>query len=70
MNTLHAIKPALEGKNLYDLKDENGVAVIAGLIDASQKGDGSSISRGTNRPLTHKRLSWAMQNIYRNGTGF
>lgn len=36
---MHAIKPALEGKNLYDLKDENGgVAVIAGLIDASQKG--------------------------------
>ncbi|MCR9964433.1 methyl-accepting chemotaxis protein [Vibrio antiquarius] len=40
VNTLHAIKPSLEGKNLYDLKDENGVAVIAGLIDASQKGDG------------------------------
>lgn len=40
VNTLHSIKPALEGKNLYDLKDENGVAVIAGLIDASQKGDG------------------------------
>ncbi|TBT49696.1 methyl-accepting chemotaxis protein [Vibrio parahaemolyticus] len=40
INTLHAIKPSLEGKNLYDLKDENGVAVIAGLIDASQKGDG------------------------------
>ncbi|PFG45517.1 methyl-accepting chemotaxis sensory transducer with Cache sensor [Vibrio sp. ES.051] len=40
VNTLHAIKPSLEGKNLYDLKDENGVAVIAGLIDASQQGDG------------------------------
>ncbi|QOV30100.1 methyl-accepting chemotaxis protein [Vibrio diabolicus] len=40
VNTLHAIKPSLEGKNLYDLKDENGVAVIASLIDASQKGDG------------------------------
>ncbi|MCZ0760430.1 methyl-accepting chemotaxis protein [Vibrio diabolicus] len=40
VNALHAIKPSLEGKNLYDLKDENGVAVIAGLIDASQKGDG------------------------------
>ncbi|HHF3020548.1 TPA: methyl-accepting chemotaxis protein [Vibrio diabolicus] len=40
VNTLHAIKPSLEGKNLYDLKDENGVAVIAGLIYASQKGDG------------------------------
>ena len=40
VNTLHAINPQLEGKNLYGLKDENGVAVIAGLIDSSQKGDG------------------------------
>ncbi|EHH0683313.1 methyl-accepting chemotaxis protein [Vibrio vulnificus] len=40
VNTLHAIKPELEGKNLYGMKDDNGVAVIAGLIDASQKGDG------------------------------
>ncbi|KOO02887.1 methyl-accepting chemotaxis protein [Vibrio nereis] len=40
INTLHAIKPQLEGKNLYGLKDENGVAVIAGLIDASKSGDG------------------------------
>ncbi len=40
VNTLHAIKPDLEGKNLYGMKDENGVAVIAGLIDAAKKGDG------------------------------
>ncbi|MDA0149371.1 methyl-accepting chemotaxis protein [Vibrio sp. LaRot3] len=40
VNTLHAIKPQLEGKNLYGMKDENGVAVIAGLIDASKSGDG------------------------------
>ncbi|KJJ56866.1 hypothetical protein VC77_13960, partial [Vibrio cholerae] len=40
VNTLHAIKPELEGKNLYGMKDENGVAVIAGLIDASKTGDG------------------------------
>ncbi|ENM5834591.1 methyl-accepting chemotaxis protein [Vibrio metoecus] len=40
VNTLHAIKPELEGKNLYGMKDENGVAVIAGLIDASKSGDG------------------------------
>ena len=40
VNTLHAIKPQLEGKNLYSLKDENGVPVIAGLIDASKSGDG------------------------------
>lgn len=40
INTLHAINPALEGKNLYDLKDNNGVPVIAGLIQASKTGDG------------------------------
>ncbi|WP_165312559.1 methyl-accepting chemotaxis protein [Vibrio ziniensis] len=40
VNTLHAMNSSLEGKNLYGLKDENGVAVIAGLIDASKSGDG------------------------------
>lgn len=40
VNTLHAIKPSLEGKNLIGLKDENGVAVIGGLIGASKNGDG------------------------------
>ncbi len=40
VNTLHAIKPELEGKNLYGMKDQNGVAVIAGLIVAAKKGDG------------------------------
>ncbi len=40
VNTLHAIKPQLEGKNLLSLKDSNGVSVIAGLIKASTKGDG------------------------------
>lgn len=39
-NTLHAIKPELEGKNLLGMKDENGVGVISGLIDASKNGDG------------------------------
>lgn len=56
INTLHAIKPSLEGKNLYDLKDENGVAVIAGLIDASQKGDGFLY------------FSWHKTNHQRSGT--
>ena len=40
VNTLHAIKPALEGKNLFNLKDENGVPIISGLIEAAKKGDG------------------------------
>ncbi|WED21964.1 methyl-accepting chemotaxis protein [Vibrio sp. JC009] len=40
VNTMHAIKPQLVGKNLYGLKDDNGVPVISGLIDASKQGDG------------------------------
>ncbi|MCG3743389.1 methyl-accepting chemotaxis protein [Vibrio cincinnatiensis] len=40
INILHAINPALEGKNLYGMKDENGVEVIAGLIRSSKSGDG------------------------------
>jgi methyl-accepting chemotaxis protein len=40
VNTLHAIKSQLEGKNLYNMKDSNGVPVIAGLIEAAKSGDG------------------------------
>ncbi|MBC5851865.1 methyl-accepting chemotaxis protein [Vibrio metschnikovii] len=40
VNTLHAINPSLEGKNLNGLQDENGVPVIAGLIRAAKSGDG------------------------------
>ncbi|GAJ77242.1 LOW QUALITY PROTEIN: methyl-accepting chemotaxis protein [Vibrio sp. JCM 18905] len=40
VNTLHAIKPSLEGKNLYDLKDENGGRSYRGLDCFSKKGDG------------------------------
>ncbi|MCG3746849.1 methyl-accepting chemotaxis protein [Vibrio cincinnatiensis] len=40
INILHAINPALEGENLYGMKDENGVEVIAGLIRSSKSGDG------------------------------
>lgn len=40
VNTLHAAQPTLEGKNLIDVVDQNGVRVIAGLIDAAKRGDG------------------------------
>ncbi|MGX9416628.1 methyl-accepting chemotaxis protein [Vibrio sp. WJH972] len=40
VNVMHPIKPQLEGKNLYGFKDDNGVPIIAGLIDASKQGDG------------------------------
>jgi methyl-accepting chemotaxis protein len=40
VNTLHAIKPELEGKNLSSLKDENGVAIVSELVDSAKNGDG------------------------------
>ncbi|MGR5147518.1 methyl-accepting chemotaxis protein [Photobacterium alginatilyticum] len=40
VNTMHAALPKLEGKNLIDVVDENGVRVIAGLIDTAKQGDG------------------------------
>jgi methyl-accepting chemotaxis protein len=40
VNILHAIKPSLEGKNLFNLQDKNGVPVIAGLIQSAKSGDG------------------------------
>ncbi|MGF1713510.1 methyl-accepting chemotaxis protein [Photobacterium chitinilyticum] len=40
INTMHAALPKLEGKNLIDVVDENGVRVIAGLIDTAKQGDG------------------------------
>lgn len=40
VNHMHPMKPQLEGKNLYSFKDENGVELIAGLIDAAKSGDG------------------------------
>ncbi|WP_160061119.1 methyl-accepting chemotaxis protein [Psychromonas sp. L1A2] len=39
-NIFHAVKPALQGKNLIDLKDTKGNNIIVGLLDAAQKGDG------------------------------
>lgn len=40
INTLHAVKPSLEGKDLSKLKDENGVLIIDDLIKAAKGGDG------------------------------
>lgn len=40
ISVMHAANPALQGRNLMDLKDPNGVAVIQGLWDAAQKGEG------------------------------
>jgi len=40
INIAHKEKPELEGKNLYNLKDPNGVLVIKELIDKAQDGGG------------------------------
>ena len=40
VNIFHAIKPALQGKNLIDLKDTKGNKLIVGLLNAAQNGDG------------------------------
>ena len=40
VNIFHAIKPALQGKNLIDFKDSKGNKLIVGLLDAAQNGDG------------------------------
>ena len=40
VNVLNPNNKALEGKNLIDLKDSNGVFLIKKLIEASQKGGG------------------------------
>ena len=40
VNVVHGANAALEGKNLIDLKDPNGVLLIRELIDAGKKGGG------------------------------
>ncbi|WP_159820632.1 methyl-accepting chemotaxis protein [Colwellia sp. 20A7] len=40
VNIAHKEKPELEGKNLYNLKDPNGVLVIKELIEQAQNGGG------------------------------
>ena len=40
INVAHPKKPQLEGKNLWDLQDSNGVYLIRSLVDGAQKTDG------------------------------
>ena len=39
-NIFHAIKPALQGKDLINLEDTKGNKIIEGLLNTAQKGDG------------------------------
>jgi len=40
ISIVHAANPALDGKDLSGLKDENGVYIVKGLIAAAKTGDG------------------------------
>jgi len=40
VNIAHGVNTSLEGKNLYDFKDPNGVYLIRELIDAAKNGGG------------------------------
>ncbi|MCO7251122.1 methyl-accepting chemotaxis protein [Pseudoalteromonas sp. Ps84H-4] len=40
VNVAHGVNASLEGKNLYDFKDPNGVYLIRELIDAAKRGGG------------------------------
>lgn len=72
---VHSAKPELEGKNLIDLEDSNGVRLIADLITAARKGAGyvtymwDKPSKGQEVPklsfaVDLKEMGWMI------GTGF
>ena len=61
VNIFHAVKPALQGKNLIDLKDTKGNKLIVGLLDAAQNGDGiySFYYQKPNSPIQIEKLGYA-----------
>lgn len=74
VNITHGVNASLEGKNLYDFKDPNGVYLIRELIDAAKKGGGyvqyswKNTSGSVNPKLGYAALvpkwNWVL------GTGF
>jgi methyl-accepting chemotaxis protein len=64
VNIAHGVKPELEGKNLMDAKDTNGVAYVRELIAAATRNDGSTVPflfprAGSNDPVP--KLGYAMR---------
>ncbi len=61
VNVMHAANPALQGRNLMQLKDPNGVEVIRGLWDAAKKGQGYLYYHWNNAEtgMTEPKLGYA-----------
>ncbi|MDP4943979.1 methyl-accepting chemotaxis protein [Alishewanella sp. SMS8] len=61
VNVMHAANEALQGRNLMDLKDPNGVEVIRGLWNAARSGDGYLYYHWNNTQtnLTEPKLGYA-----------
>ncbi|GGW62293.1 methyl-accepting chemotaxis protein [Alishewanella tabrizica] len=75
VNVVHAANPALQGRNLMDLKDPNGVEVIRGLWDAATSGKGYLYYHWNNAETgtTDPKLGYAEELTKWNlmlGTGF
>jgi len=75
VNVVHAANPALQGRNLMDLKDPNGVEVIRGLWDAASSGKGYLYYHWNNAETgtTDPKLGYAEELTKWNlmlGTGF
>lgn len=50
---LHGMTPSLLGKNLYSMRDKNGLAVIEKLIKSAKQGDGF-LTFSWDKPSTHQ----------------
>jgi len=61
VNVFHGLTPALQGKNLIDLKDSRGTKLIVGLLDAAQKGDGifSYYYQKPGEPVDIEKIGYA-----------
>ncbi|WP_428609478.1 cache domain-containing protein [Sedimenticola sp.] len=55
INIAHPKKPQLEGKNLYELSDVNGVKIIKELVEAAKSG-GNTVSYLWDKPSLGKKV--------------
>jgi len=62
VNVAHGAKPELEGKNLLELKDANGVRLVADLITAAQHGGGfvSFLFPRVGEPAPMPKIGYAL----------